>query len=76
MFTCKECGRLFEEPISWVEKHNLDGPPYEVLYGCPFCDGAFDEAEKCDCCEDYIEGEHVMTDDGKLYCKDCYVIVR
>lgn len=33
----------FERPERYVERHNLDTPPYEEFYGCPVCAGAFEE---------------------------------
>lgn len=76
MFVCKECGELFEDPVYWKERHNLDTPPYEEMCGSPCCYGAFEDAEKCDCCEEYIEGAYIITEDDKKYCKDCYRIVE
>ena len=39
MFKCLDCGRKFEYPDTRVEKHGLDGPPYEEWNCCPYCGG-------------------------------------
>ena len=72
MFVCVECGTLFECPERFVETHNLDCPPYEEWDGCPRCAGAFIEAFRCHCCNEYITDSYIKTDDGKQYCTECY----
>ena len=37
MFKCYDCGREFEEPKTWTERHG------ETFSGCPFCLGSFEE---------------------------------
>ena len=71
MFVCIECGRLFEEPQYWEEKHGLNSPPYEQMSGCQFCGGAYAETFRCDCCGDWITGDYIKTDDGERYCTNC-----
>lgn len=68
---CLECHTIFEEPHYWQEKHGLDVPPYESFSGCPHCMGGYTEAFRCDCCDEYITGNYVKTDDGKRYCESC-----
>lgn len=70
MFVCIECGRLFDEPQYWEEKHGLDTPPYEKMSGCQFCGGAYTEAFPCDCCGEWITDNYIKVD-GKRYCSEC-----
>lgn len=73
MFICKECGNVFEEPIRWEERHGLDTPPFEQHIGCPYCQGAYVEAYRCDCCDYWIDGTYIKTSDGKRFCEECCV---
>lgn len=63
---------LFEEPKRWQETHGLEYGPYEEWPGCPKCGGAYAEAFKCDCCDNWIDGTYVKTDDDRRYCFNCY----
>lgn len=72
MYICVECNRLFEEPKRYVETHGLDTPPYEEWYGCPFCSGSYTYAYRCHCCDDFITGDYIKTDDDLRYCENCY----
>ena len=72
MFVCKECGHLFDEPIEWEERHGFSYPPFEQWSGCPMCRGAYAEAHKCDCCDEWIVDDYIKTDDGTRYCSECY----
>ena len=76
MFVCLDCGRVFEDPIHWEETHGLDTPPYEHFTGCPYCGGAYTEAHRCDCCEEWIVDDYYKTDDGQRYCEDCIRKIR
>lgn len=71
-YVCIECGTIFDEPIHWEERHGLDTPPYEQWNGSPCCHGAYTEAHKCDCCDEWIDDVYIKTDDGKRYCLECY----
>lgn len=71
MFVCIECNAIFEEPAHWQESHGLSTPPYEQFSGCPHCKGNYTEAPRCDCCDDYITSNYILTNDGKRYCEDC-----
>lgn len=42
-YRCEDCGREFDDPAKWVERHGLDTPPYEQFYGCPYCYGNYEE---------------------------------
>ena len=72
MFVCYDCMETFEKPKVWVETHGLDTPPYEKIYGCPYCSGAFTETHKCDCCDDWIVGSYIKLNSGERICEDCY----
>ena len=72
MYICKDCGKLFLKPKKYVEKHNLDTPPYEEWNGCPFCSGAFTETYECNICGECITGDYVKLVDGSFVCDDCY----
>lgn len=76
LFVCLECNELFEEPTYWEETHGLSSPPYERWSGCPYCKGDYVEAHRCDCCEDWITGTYITTDDDKRYCSHCYTKVE
>ena len=76
MFVCIECGRVFEEPVSWEEKHGLDSPPYEELTGCPYCYGAYTEAYRCVCCDEFISDNYIKTEDDKRYCNNCFTHMK
>ena len=70
MFVCLECGHIFETPKRWEETHGLAYGPYEKWSGCSICGGAYAEAYKCDCCEDWINDDYIKVD-GNRYCQDC-----
>lgn len=72
MYICKDCGALFLNPKTYIEKHNLDTPPYEQWYGCPYCSGDFAETYECNICEDYIRGDYIKLSDGSYICDNCY----
>ncbi len=61
-YTCLDCRATFDTPKRWVERHGLDGPPYEEWYGCPFCSGACEHTSN-------IENEDEQEDDEE----DCVV---
>lgn len=45
-FFCNNCKRFFCEPKRYEERHNLDAPPYEVIFVCSKCgSGDFCEFE-------------------------------
>lgn len=72
MYLCLDCGRLFEEPKSYTEKHNLDTPPYEHWSGCPVCSGGYVETMKCDVCDEWIVGEYIKLKNNTFVCENCY----
>ena len=77
MFVCIECGHIFENPKRWEETHGLDCGPYEQFSGCTICGGAYTEAYKCDCCNEWITTEeYAKTKNGDLYCEECFTLVK
>lgn len=72
MFICLDCGKFFDDPVHYTEQHNLECPPYEEYDGCPYCAGAFAYARRCDCCDKWIEGDYIKTDNGKRFCDHCF----
>ena len=72
MFICLNCGELFEEPISWYERHGLDTPPYEELSGCPYCKMEYAETYRCDVCGESITGDYIKLENGERICSECY----
>ncbi len=75
MFVCLDCGCTFEDTRHYVEKHNLDTPPYEEWDGCPSCGGAYTEAHECDECGHWITGEYIKTASGQRICESCYRVM-
>lgn len=71
---CVECGMVFDEAKRFTETHGFDTPPYEHYTGCPFCGGAYIPVKYCDCCRREIINDYVRTDDGHIYCEDCYSV--
>ena len=73
MYICHDCGHMFSTPKQWIETHNLDAPPYEEWYGCPWCSGAYTEAYQCEYCGNWIGGDYIKIGDQR-YCDDCYTL--
>lgn len=67
MYYCNNCKREFESFKKLTETHNLDNPPFENTYVCPFCESA-DVKETvithCRYCGAKLRGEQ------KIYCSD------
>lgn len=38
-FFCTDCGKYFDKPDIYEEKHGLDSPPYQRVPICPMCEG-------------------------------------
>ena len=74
LFVCLECGKIFDEPKNYVEKHGLDTPPYEEFSGSPCCAGAYTEAHRCDCCGEWITDRYVKLKSEERFCEDCFSI--
>ena len=76
MFICFDCGNVFDTPKHWQETHGLDTPPYEHRSGCPSCGGTYAQAYRCDCCDEWIDGDYIKTDNDQRICKDCYAYME
>lgn len=72
MLICLDCGELFSSPIEYTDRHGLDTPLYETYLGCPECGGAYTEAYKCDCCDEYITDTYIKLVGGERICSECY----
>lgn len=68
MYICNNCGRTFNEPEIYFERHGPDSPPYEEFGMCPGCEcGDFEEAEYCIHCEKWLLDEEIYAG----VCKKC-----
>lgn len=74
MYICLECGARFSIPTHYREYRgeHFGYPAYEEFKACPACGGDSAETYKCDCCDEWIDGQYIKTDDGKRYCFNCY----
>lgn len=72
MFVCLDCGKLFDEPEHWVEKHGFTHGPFEHFSGCPYCGEAYTETYLCDGCGEWIVGDYIKTVNGDRFCENCY----
>ena len=72
MYVCLDCGRTFDEPDRWEEKHGFDYGPFESWSGCPYCGEGYTEAHKCDCCGKWIDGPYIKLENGDRICQNCY----
>ena len=72
MFICLECGKTFEEGevARWREDRGefWGFPCSEEVTGCPFCEGAYDEADECAECGKYFAKSDL---DENHLCEDC-----
>ena len=65
-YTCLDCGKTFDDPKRWEERHGLDSPPYEDFSGCPYCGGAYTRTILCDACGEPIVGDYVKIQTTRL----------
>ena len=73
MLICLDCGALFEQARTIVERHGLDTPPYEELQTCPRClSTAICPTYRCDLCGEWISGGYIKTLDGDRICDECH----
>jgi hypothetical protein len=72
---CLDCGHLFDEgeASTWKEGRGeyWGMECYESVSGCPQCHGSYAKAVKCDICDEYIDGDYMMTEDGQRFCMHC-----
>ena len=75
-YICLECKKIFEEPKTYVEDltpgYNSEGGWFRhEYYACPYCEGAYRNAVKCDICDEYVNSEEVEYIDNERICKKC-----
>ena len=77
MFICLDCGHIFDddEVAVWQESRGeyWGVPCYETVSGCPCCNGDYVKTYKCDCCNEWITGDYIKTDDNQRVCENCYI---
>ena len=69
MYYCRDCGATFEKPKSYIERHNLDTPPYESFKICPVCNSnsIFEKnLTHCRCC-----GAKLKKNDSEYCSSSC-----
>ena len=76
MYICLDCCKTFSYPKRYVDTHGLDAPPYEEYDGCIYCGGAYTEAYKCSCCDEYITDRYVKLKTGERICECCYTVLE
>ncbi len=69
MYKCLDCGCVFDEPISWSESRGeyWGMPCSEEVSGCPYCKGDYEEAYKCEECNEFFLEEELHSD----LCEEC-----
>lgn len=69
MYKCLDCGRVFDEPISWSESRGeyWGMSCSEEVGGCPYCKGDYEEAYKCEECNGFFIEEELHSD----LCEEC-----
>ena len=72
MYVCLNCGRTFDEPHRWEERHGFDYGPSESWSGCPYCGESYTDAHKCGCCEEWINGSYIKLESGERICQNCH----
>ena len=75
MFVCIECGHVFDEDEVAVWEDPIGefwgASCSKTESGCPLCKGDYTEAYRCDCCDEWITGSYIKTEDDKRYCSEC-----
>lgn len=74
MYVCLDCNATFLEPKHWEECHGFDHGPFEQICGCPYCGGAYTEAQKCDECGEWITSSYIKLHSGERFCEECYTV--
>lgn len=71
-YICTDCGRTFDEPHEYEERHGFTHGPYEKLSCCPYCGGGYEEAVEChDCGEPIPKSEAVLAEEDYYLCENC-----
>lgn len=76
MWICTECRHIFDDDdvAIWEESRGeyWGMPCYEEVSGCPRCKGDYVKTYRCSCCDEWLEGPYIKTDNGKRYCSECF----
>lgn len=73
MYYCDSCGATFETPKLLKESHGMAGPPYEEVPVCPRCrEPMLVKMVRCSCCNEWTPRKYIATDDGRIYCENCF----
>lgn len=69
MYKCVDCGTVFYHPTTWEEDRGefWGSRCSEIMSGCPYCKGDYEEAFECDECGEWFFDDEL--DDG--LCADC-----
>lgn len=76
-YICLECGEIFGEPKTYREDCTPNGA-FEggsfinEYYACPYCEGAYRQAVRCDACGEYVNEEEIEIIDKDYICGKCY----
>ena len=72
MYICLACGKTFETPISWEERHGFTYGPFEQCSGSPCCSDGYAPTYSCDCCGEWIDDAYIKLESGERICANCY----
>ncbi len=79
-YICQDCGLSLceDDLVDYVEYGEFWGAKFsKCVKVCPRCKGYVAENTlRCSCCDEYIAGDYIATDDGRNYCNNCYVQER
>ncbi len=76
-YICLECGEIFDDPKKYSEDLTPSGA-FEggsfihEYYACPYCEGAYRQAVRCDICGEYVNEEKIEIIDKDYLCSKCY----
>lgn len=78
MFICLNCKHVFddEEVSVWQEDRGeyWGTSCYEMVSGCPHCNGDYANTYRCSCCDEWIDGKYIKLESGERICENCYVM--
>lgn len=73
MYYCDSCGAEFETPMLQKETYGMAGPYYDEVPVCPSCrEPMIIKMVKCSCCDEWTPTRHIVTDDNRIYCENCF----
>ena len=73
MYYCDSCGAEFEQPAILKENYGMAGPYYDEVPVCPKCrEPMIVKMVLCSCCNEWTPHRYIKTDDGHIYCENCY----